>query len=265
MPFAERYVLPTNAELGDRNVPRTNDFRELFYVRWGCIRFDVFWGAELNLKVVLKVYRFDDTCEHFIVDTDSYDVQWNFHKRGHQGFLYPSVREEAGVGEASRILVHCPFAGKVDSVLIRLSQTLATGSMLSLCVSRGRSWRWTWLHDVICRSRARCRSSSACSRTKPLARRTLSARDGVTGLSVCAAGRSGSPIGTLRVLVFFVAGRADTRLASPLAPSWSARTRRCPCGSGRPIWSPVRRGHIGCPAPTATRAVALRDGLPDPS
>ena len=94
MPFAERYVLPTNGELGDRNVPRTNDFRELFYVRWGCIRFDVFWGAELNLKVVLKVYRFDDTCEHFIVDTDAYDVQWNFHKRATRDFyIHPFAKK----------------------------------------------------------------------------------------------------------------------------------------------------------------------------
>ena len=45
MPFAERYAFPTEAEIGGSNIPRTNDFKELFYVRWGCIRFDVFWGA----------------------------------------------------------------------------------------------------------------------------------------------------------------------------------------------------------------------------
>ena len=129
--------------------------------------------------------------------------------------------------------------------------------MLSLYVSRGRAWRWRWLHAVICRSRARCRSFSACSRTQPHARPTLSVHDGVTGSGVRAAGRSGCPSVTLRVLVFLVAGPADARLASPLAPSWSARTRRCPCGSGRPIGSPVRRlayrpsssnGNSGCRA-----------------
>jgi len=81
MPFAERYAFPTEAEIAGSNIPRTNDFKELFYVRWGCIRFDVFWGGELNLKVVLRVYRSGDTCEEFIVDTDAYDIQWNFHKR----------------------------------------------------------------------------------------------------------------------------------------------------------------------------------------
>ncbi len=74
MPFAERYAVPIDAEIGT-SIPRTNDFKELYYVRWGSIRFDVFWGDELNLKVVLKVYRSDDTCERFIVDTDAHHVQ----------------------------------------------------------------------------------------------------------------------------------------------------------------------------------------------
>jgi hypothetical protein len=80
MPFAEQYAFPIDAEIGT-NIPRTNDFKELFYVRWGRIRFTVFWGVELNLKVVLKVYRSDDTCERFIADTDAHDVQWNRHER----------------------------------------------------------------------------------------------------------------------------------------------------------------------------------------
>ena len=80
MPFAERYAFPIDAEIGT-SIPRTNDFKELFYVRWGSIQFDVLRGDELNLKVMLKVYRSDDTWERFIVDTDAYDVQWNRHKR----------------------------------------------------------------------------------------------------------------------------------------------------------------------------------------
>ena len=60
MLFAERYAFPIDAEIGT-SIPRTNDFKELFYVRWGSILFDVFWGDQLNLKVVLKMYRSDDT------------------------------------------------------------------------------------------------------------------------------------------------------------------------------------------------------------
>ncbi len=85
MPYAEDYAFPAEAEIGG-NIPRTNDFKELFYVRWGCIRFDVHWGAALNLKVVLRVYRSEGTCEQFIVDTDPYDVQWNFHRRSTRDF-----------------------------------------------------------------------------------------------------------------------------------------------------------------------------------
>ena len=81
MSFAEQYAFPTVAKLGHGTIPRTNDFKELFYVRWACVRFDAFWGADLNLKLVLKVYRHDHTCEQFIVDTDAYDVRWNSHKR----------------------------------------------------------------------------------------------------------------------------------------------------------------------------------------
>jgi hypothetical protein len=89
MPFHERYAVPIDAEIGT-SILRTNDFKDLFYVRWGSIRFDVFWGDELNLKVVLKVYRSDDTCERFIVDTDAYHVQWNRHKRVTRDFyLHP--------------------------------------------------------------------------------------------------------------------------------------------------------------------------------
>ena len=90
MAFAERYAFPIDARIGT-SVPRTNDFKELFYVRWGNIWFNVFWGQELNLKVVLNVYRSDGVCERFIVDTDPHDVQWNRHKRATSDFfVHPS-------------------------------------------------------------------------------------------------------------------------------------------------------------------------------
>ena len=75
MPFAERYAFPIGAGIGT-SIPRTNDFKELFYVRWESIWFNVFWGSDLNIKVVLNVYRSCGVCERFIVDTDPHDVQW---------------------------------------------------------------------------------------------------------------------------------------------------------------------------------------------
>ena len=80
MPFAEKYAFPTDAEIGASH-PRTNDFKELFYVRWGRIHFDVFGGDDLNVKVVLNVHRSDDVCERFIIDTD-----WNNWKRATRDF-----------------------------------------------------------------------------------------------------------------------------------------------------------------------------------
>lgn len=85
MPYAEQYAFPTGVEIG-RSVPRTNDFKELFHVRWCSVRFDVFWGAELNLKVVLRVYRTEEVCETYLVDTDAVDVEWNRHRRATRDF-----------------------------------------------------------------------------------------------------------------------------------------------------------------------------------
>lgn len=51
----------------------------------------MFWGPEVNLKVVLKVCRSDGTREQFISDTDPYEIQWNCHKRVTRDFyLLPS-------------------------------------------------------------------------------------------------------------------------------------------------------------------------------
>ena len=80
MPIAEKYAFPTHAEIGT-SIPRTNDFKEVFYVRWGRIHFDAFGRDDLNVKVVLNVYRSDDVCERFIIDTD-----WNNWKRATRDF-----------------------------------------------------------------------------------------------------------------------------------------------------------------------------------
>ncbi len=86
MEYAERYALPTSAKLG-QTFARQNDFKEVFYLRWGRIRFDVSWGSELNIKLILKVYR-DDTVEQYVVDTDPTGTpQWNFHTRTTRDFF----------------------------------------------------------------------------------------------------------------------------------------------------------------------------------
>ena len=87
-------------ELGT-SIPRTNDFKELFYVRWGNIWFNVFWGPDLNLKVVLNVYRSCGVCERFIVDTDPHDVHWDRHKRVTRDFyIHPFP---AKLGHVTRV------------------------------------------------------------------------------------------------------------------------------------------------------------------
>lgn len=80
MAFAESYALPVEGELGPPQ-PRRNDVREVFWLRPGRIRFNVFWGRSLNVKVLLKVWRSDGVCERLLVDTDPYDVEWNRHQR----------------------------------------------------------------------------------------------------------------------------------------------------------------------------------------
>ena len=65
---------------------RVNDFNDKFYIRWGKIEFDVFYGVQANVKVILKVYRDNSICETYIVDTDAYDIQWDRHKRSTRDF-----------------------------------------------------------------------------------------------------------------------------------------------------------------------------------
>ncbi|MGA8156306.1 MAG: hypothetical protein WB822_08875 [Rhodoplanes sp.] len=115
MPFAERYAFPIDARIGT-SIPRTNDFKELFYVRWRSIWFNVFWGPDLNIKVVLNVYRSCGVCERFIVDTDSYDVQWDRHKRVTRDlYIYPSP---AKLGHVTRVTfsharrLYCRHSGR---------------------------------------------------------------------------------------------------------------------------------------------------------
>lgn len=86
---AEHYAKPIRGELGG-SFARVNDFNHKFFLRWGKIEFDVIHGDQLNLKVVLKVYRQHSICETYIVDTDAYDIKWNHHQRRTRDFyLHP--------------------------------------------------------------------------------------------------------------------------------------------------------------------------------
>ena len=95
MEFAEKYAIPVDGELG-RSFRVLNEFKEIFYLRWGRIRFDANWGSGLNIKVVIKIYRSDGICEHFIVDTDPFDVKWNTHKRATRDFYIHPVPMKHG-------------------------------------------------------------------------------------------------------------------------------------------------------------------------
>lgn len=97
MVFAEKYAIPVEGELG-ASFRTLNEFKEVFYLRWGRIRFDASWGSWLNIKVILKVYRTDGICEHFIVDTDPYDIGWDSHKRVTRDFyIHPSPMKQGRV------------------------------------------------------------------------------------------------------------------------------------------------------------------------
>lgn len=107
MQIAEQYATPRHGTLGGF-FPRANDFNDLFYLRWGKIEFDVAYGVQANVKVILKVYRDNNVCETYIVDTDAYDIQWNQHKRRTRDFyIHP---HSAILGQASCVkfsfLVH---------------------------------------------------------------------------------------------------------------------------------------------------------------
>ncbi len=85
MQIAEHYAMPTHGHLGGY-FQKANDINDKFDIRWGKIEFDVFYGAQANVKVILKVYRDHGTCETYIVDTDVFDVQWDRHKRSTRDF-----------------------------------------------------------------------------------------------------------------------------------------------------------------------------------
>ena len=95
MHAAEHYAMPINGNLGGY-FQRTNDLREPFDVRWGKIDFEMFYGTQANLKVILRVYREHQVCETYFVDTDAYDIQWNRHKRCTRDFYILPISKQFG-------------------------------------------------------------------------------------------------------------------------------------------------------------------------
>jgi hypothetical protein len=85
MPVAEHYAMPVHGHLGGY-FQRVNDYNDKFDMRWGKIEFNVFYGVQANVKVILKVYRDHGSCETYIVDTDAFDIQWDRHKRSTRDF-----------------------------------------------------------------------------------------------------------------------------------------------------------------------------------
>lgn len=83
---AEHYAMPKHGNLGGF-FQRSNDFKDTFNIRWGKIDFDVYHGAQANIKVLLKIYRTHDIYETYLVDTDAYDIQWDRHKRRTRDFF----------------------------------------------------------------------------------------------------------------------------------------------------------------------------------
>lgn len=97
MEFAEQFASPTEASLGPV-FPRRNDLGELFYLRWGRLHFDVRWGSEMNLKVILKVWHEDNTCDQYILHTDPYDIGPFHHRRATRDlFVHPNPRAQGRV------------------------------------------------------------------------------------------------------------------------------------------------------------------------
>lgn len=84
MQLAEHYAKPIRGEMGGA-FARVNDFNDEFFIRWGKIDFEVFYGVQVNLKVIFKVYS-NDVCETYIVDTDPYNIEWNRHVRSTRDF-----------------------------------------------------------------------------------------------------------------------------------------------------------------------------------
>lgn len=126
MGFAESLVTPVEGELY-APVRRRNELKETFIVWPGRLRFEVAWGASLNLKVLITVLRTDGSCERLLVDTDPCDIEWNRHRRVTRDFYL--VPHAAHLGRIT--CVRCAFIAHLDqrSLPSQLSYLYVDGSV----------------------------------------------------------------------------------------------------------------------------------------
>jgi hypothetical protein len=78
--FAERYAKATHARL-ETPFARRNDLGDLFFLRRGTLTFDVDWGTDLNIKVIVKVFHEDGSHEQYFAHTDSFNEHRGKHQR----------------------------------------------------------------------------------------------------------------------------------------------------------------------------------------
>ena len=107
MEYAEQFAVPTEAYLS-APFARRNDFRDLFVLRWGRLHFQVNWGVDMNLKVLLKVFHADGTCEQYVAHTDPCEVEWDRHRRATRDlFLHPRPMHQGHItGVKFSYIVH---------------------------------------------------------------------------------------------------------------------------------------------------------------
>ena len=127
MEVPEEMVAPLEAELGGF-FPRRNDLKEVFHLRWSRLRLRVDWGAELNVKVVLRVRRDGGVTETYLVDTDPEGGDWNRHRRVTRDFfLHPFP---AGLGPITSVSFAWIAHLRGRSSCSRHEYTLADGERL---------------------------------------------------------------------------------------------------------------------------------------
>ncbi|HBA83093.1 MAG TPA: phospholipase [Verrucomicrobia bacterium] len=95
--FPENLATPTELFMGPLFL-RRNEFKDVFFIRWGRICFDVAWGVSLNIKVIVKVFHEDGSCEQYMAHTEPYDVKWNSHKRVTRDiFIHPNPARQGKI------------------------------------------------------------------------------------------------------------------------------------------------------------------------
>ncbi len=100
MEWGEKYARPVRGWMSPP-YPRYNDFGECFHLRNAGVIFDAFWGPEMNIKVVARVFYEDGSFDRYLAHTDAFDIQWDRHRRATRDLF---------------VRVHCPQRGRATCV-----------------------------------------------------------------------------------------------------------------------------------------------------